>query len=272
MPTNIVDAAAAEAAQAYEDHLVGAVFGPWAERVVAMGNPAPGETVLDIACGTGIGARLAGPRIAPGGHMISADKDAGMVAVAEQLAAKAELPADVTFEWHATPAEEPVAADASVDLCLYMQGPQFVADPPAALALVYRALKPGGRLAASMWSVMADNKGHYAIAQALEARGLASAGKPFSLGDPEAARTLITGAGFKIVAFETADFIADFASAEAFVEGVAAGAPATRHAIAQLSDDERDAFVADVGQRLQPYEQPGGIALPTRAHLVLAVK
>jgi hypothetical protein len=119
---------------------------------------------------------------------------------------------------------------------------------------------------------MSDNKGHYAIAQALEARGLASAQKPFSLGDPDAARALITGAGFTISSFETADFIADFPSADAFVAGVAAGAPATRHAIAQLSEDDRDAFVADVRQRLQSYEKPGGIALPTRAHLVLAVR
>lgn len=272
MPTTIVDAAAAEAAQAYEEHLVGAVFGPWAKRVVDLGQPAPGETVLDVACGTGIGARLAGPLISPGGRMISADKDAGMVAVAERLAAEANLPADVAFEWHATPAEEPVAADASVDLCLYMQGPQFVTDPPAALALVHQALKPGGRLAASMWSVMSDNKGHFAIAQALEARGLASAQKPFSLGDPDTAKALIADAGFDIVSFETTDFVADFASAEAFVEGVAAGAPATRHAIAQLSDDDRGAFVADVERRLRPYERPGGISLPTRAHLMLAVR
>lgn len=268
MPTEAIDTTAA---QAYEDYLVGAVFGPWAQRVVDLGQPAPGETVLDVACGTGIGARLAGPRLSPGGRMISADSDAGMVAVAEQMARAAGLPADVAFEWHATPAEQAVVADESVDLCLYMQGPQFVTDPPAAMAAVYRALKPGGRLAASMWSVISDNKGHYAIAQALQARGLESAAKPFSLGDPEAAKALISGAGFEIASFETADLVAGFPSAEAFVDGVAAGAPATRHAIAQLSEADRDAFVADVKRLLAPYEQAaGGIALPTRAHLVLA--
>jgi SAM-dependent methyltransferase len=260
------------AAQAYEDYLVGPVFGRWAERVVELGKPKPGETVLDVACGSGIGARLAGPRLSPGGTMISADSDAGMVAVAEQMGTAAGLPQDVTFEWHATPAEEQVADDGSVDLCLYMQGPQFVSDPPAAMAMVYRALKPGGRLAASMWSVISDNKGHYAIAQALEARGLASAAKPFSLGDPQAAQALISGAGFQMVSFETAEIIASFPSAQAFVDGVAAGAPATRHAIAQLSDADRGAFIDDVKQRLSIYEVTGGIALPTRAHLALAMR
>ncbi|MDH3229305.1 MAG: methyltransferase domain-containing protein [Alphaproteobacteria bacterium] len=267
MPPSAVDTAAA---QAYEDHLVGALFGPWAQRVVDLGAPQRGETVLDVACGTGIGARLAGPRVAPGGRVVSADSDAGMVTVAERMAAAAGLPADVTFEWHAAPAEAPVVAHGSVDLCLCMQGPQFVADPPAAMAMIRRALKPGGRLAASMWSVIADNKGHYALAQALEARGLAPAAKPFSLGDPETARALVADAGLDILSFETADHLAAFASVRAFVNGVAAGAPATRFALAQLSDADREAFVADVERLLAPHQQADGIALPTRAHLVLA--
>jgi ubiquinone/menaquinone biosynthesis C-methylase UbiE len=258
------------AAQAYEDHLVSALFGPWAQRVVDLGAPAPGETVLDIACGTGIGARLAGRRVAPGGRIVSSDSDAAMVAVAERMAATAGLPADVLLEWRATPAEEPVVADDSVDLCLCMQGPQFVSDPPAAMAMIRRALKPGGRLAASMWSAMPDNKGHYALAQALETRGLTPAMKPFSLGDTRAARALIAGAGFDIASFETADYLAAFASVEAFVDGVAAGAPATRHALAQLSEADRAEFVIDVKRLLAPFETADGVALPTRAHLVLA--
>ena len=45
------------AAAAYEEHLVAKVFGPWAERVVEIAAPIPGEAVLDAACGTGAGAR-----------------------------------------------------------------------------------------------------------------------------------------------------------------------------------------------------------------------
>lgn len=54
------------AAAAYEEHLVAKVFGPWAERVVEIAAPIPGEAVLDAACGTGAGARVAAPRVAPG--------------------------------------------------------------------------------------------------------------------------------------------------------------------------------------------------------------
>lgn len=268
-------AAKTAAAQAYEDHLVRALFGPWAERVVALAAPAPGETVLDLACGSGIGARLAGPRVAPDGRVIGVDSDAGMVAVAERTTAAAGMPAGVAFEWHACGAEALPLADASVDLCLYLQGPQFVTDPPQALAEVRRVLKAGGRMAASTWSVIEDNKGHHALARALEARGLKPALKPFSLGLPETARAIVEAAGFAIERFETGDFVARYPSVRAFIDGVAAGAPATRHALAQLSEAERAGFVADIEATLAPYaadpaDPAAGIRLPTRAHLVLA--
>ncbi|GEM_PF-2367129 len=263
--------AAVAAAQAYEDHLVGSVFGPWAKRVVDIGAPQSGEVVLDVACGTGIGARLAAPLMGSG-QIISLDGDAGMIEVAKKSADKAGLPEGVALEWHATPAEEKIVDDATVDLCICMQGPQFVSDPPLALANIRRALKRNGRLAASMWNELPNNKGHYAIAQALQSRGVPPAMKPFSKGKLEDARQLIVDADLEIEHFETAEYIASFPTIRAFVDGVAAGAPATRHAIAQLSDADKDGFLRDVEEILSPYKTDGGVRLPTSAHLILAIR
>lgn len=263
---------AIEAAQAYEDHLVPTVFGPWARRVVELAAPKPGEVVLDVACGTGIGARLAAPLMAGGGKIISLDVDAGMIAVAEKAAHAAELPGEVELEWHATPAEKQVAADASVDLCICLQGPQFVNDPPLAMANIRRALKRNGRLAVSMWNELPSNKGHYAIAQVLQTYGVPPATKPFSKGKPEDARRLIAEADLEIDRFEIGEYIASFPSVRAFVEGVAAGAPATRHAIAQLSAEDRDGFLRGVEEILAPYKTETGVELPTSAHVVLAYR
>ena len=38
----------------------------------------PGDHVLDVACGTGIGARLAAPHVTPGGRVVGLDVDAGV--------------------------------------------------------------------------------------------------------------------------------------------------------------------------------------------------
>ena len=261
------------AAQAYEDHLVGPVFGPWARRAIELAEPRPGELVLDIACGTGIGARLAASSMGEGGgRIISLDADAGMIEVAKKIAAASGLPEKVLLEWHVKPAEEKPAEDGSVDLCLCLQGPQFFSDPPLALANIRNALKNNGRLAATMWNEMPHNKGHYAIAQALQKRGVPPAMKPFSKGKIADARQLFADAKLEIEHFETAEYIARFPSIRAFVDGVAAGAPATRHAIAQLSATDREGFLADVENALSPYQTDDGVELPTSAHLILALK
>ncbi len=254
------------AAAAYEEHLVAKVFGPWAERVVDLAAPTPGETVLDIACGTGAGARLAVSRVMPGGRVVGLDNDPGMVEVARRLAAKRKI--DV--EWHCESALALPFADATFDLCLCLQGPQFLSDPHTGLTDIHRVLRATGRLAASFWASIEHNKGHHALARALEKQDLAPALRPFSLGDPEKARALFAEAGFQIVALRTEERKASFPSVAAFIEGIAAGAPATRHALAQLSDDRKQDFVADVENILVPFAGPNGLNLPTRSHIVVA--
>ncbi len=254
------------AATAYEEHLVTRIFGPWAERVVDIAGPAPGEAVLDICCGTGAGARLAVPRVMPGGRVVGLDNDPGMVEVARRLAAKRRI--DV--EWHCESALALPFADATFDLCLCLQGPQFLSDPLAGLTNILRVLRATGRLAASFWASIEHNKGHHALAQALEKQDLAPALRPFSLGDPGKARALIEEAGFRIVSLVTEEREASFPSITAFIEGIAAGAPATRHALAQLGDDRKQGFIADVEKFLEPYAGPDESRLPTRSHIVVA--
>lgn len=260
------------AAHAYEDYLVGPVFGPWARRVIELAEPKSGEVVLDVACGTGIGARLAAPLMGEGGgRIISLDSDAGMIEVAKKIAEASSLPKNVVLEWHVKPAEQKLAEDGSVDLCLCLQGPQFVSDPPLVLTNIRNALRKNGRLAASMWNEITHNRGHYAIAQALQKRGVPPAMKPFSKGSIVDARQLFAEAELEIESFETTEFNVRFPSVRAFVDGVAAGAPATRHAIAQLAEKDKDFFLDDVENTLSSFITDDGVELPTSAHLIVAL-
>ena len=108
------------------------------------------------------------------------------------------------------------------------------------------------------------------MARALEKQGLAPALRPFSLGDPEKARALFVEAGFRTVALRTEEREANFPSVAAFIAGIAAGAPATRHALAQLGDDRKQRFILDVEKILTPSASPDGLRLPTRSHIVIA--
>ena len=69
------------APEVYETELVPAIFAPWAPLLVAKAALHEGERVLDVACGTGVVARLAAPQVGTGGHVVGLDLNPGMLAV-----------------------------------------------------------------------------------------------------------------------------------------------------------------------------------------------
>src|ERR671912_1877654 len=73
------------AADLYERYLVPAITALWAADLVERVAPAPGERVLDVACGTGIVARLAAQRMDTG-QIVGLDLNPGMLAGAQAVA------------------------------------------------------------------------------------------------------------------------------------------------------------------------------------------
>ena len=73
---------AGSAPEVYERELVPAVFGVWAPILVELAQPRAGERVVDVACGTGIVARIAATRVGPTGAVVGIDLNPGMLSVA----------------------------------------------------------------------------------------------------------------------------------------------------------------------------------------------
>src|SRR4029453_9403882 len=71
-------------AEAYERYAVSSWSGPLAARLVALAAPQEGERVLDVACGTGIGARVAAGGVDARGAVAGVDLNEGMLAVARE--------------------------------------------------------------------------------------------------------------------------------------------------------------------------------------------
>jgi len=132
-------------AAAYERYLVPVFMDPWAADLIDAVEVAPGQRVLDIACGTGVVTRHAAARVGSGGEVTAVEVNPGMLAVAR--AAAAGMPAPI--RWHEAGAEQLPLADASIDVVLCQQGLQFFYDPAAALAEMRRIARPGGRLGVS---------------------------------------------------------------------------------------------------------------------------
>lgn len=52
---------------------------PLARKLLSLAAPVPGETVLDVACGTGLVALMAAQAVGPGGRVVGVDLSQGML-------------------------------------------------------------------------------------------------------------------------------------------------------------------------------------------------
>lgn len=264
MEKRTVDTSAAEA---YEQCMVPAFLGAWAARAVGYAEPRAGEAVLDVACGTGTGARAAAALVGPAGSVVGVDVDPAMVEVAKRLASEAAAPT----EWHCASALQMPLPDAAFDLCLCLQGLQFFPDRRAALAEIHRVLKPSGRLVATVWASLESVPAYDALIRALERQNIDTAAirKGFSFGDPEAIRQAARDAGFGTIEIRTEDGHGGCASVKAYTEMMAAGSTTARAALAKLSDTGRGQLLADMTQMLAPYVG-AEFKWPMRARVVFA--
>src|SRR5689334_13526194 len=78
-----------DAAERFQRYIVPLITKLWAEDLVERIAPVQGERLLDVACGTGVVARLAAARMA-GGTVVGLDLNPAMLAVAKRLSAAGE--------------------------------------------------------------------------------------------------------------------------------------------------------------------------------------
>jgi ubiquinone/menaquinone biosynthesis C-methylase UbiE len=71
--------------EVYERYLVPGIFLPWASLLIEQASLVPGQHVIDVACGTGVVARLAAPHVGVTGKVSGVDINPGMLAVARSL-------------------------------------------------------------------------------------------------------------------------------------------------------------------------------------------
>jgi ubiquinone/menaquinone biosynthesis C-methylase UbiE len=189
------------APELYERYLVPAITTKWADDLVDRAQPSAGEKVLDIACGTGIVARLASRRMRQG-RVTGLDLNKGMLAVARTI-----LGEGASIEWIEGSALDLPFEARTFDVVLCQLGLQFFPDQRRALHEMRRVLSPAGRLALSVYSPIERTPGANAFVLALD-RVLGPGASQIKRGEhsfnlPEELRDLLTGAGFAKVEVQT---------------------------------------------------------------------
>jgi ubiquinone/menaquinone biosynthesis C-methylase UbiE len=107
-----------------------------------MANLAPGGSVVDIACGTGLVTLAAAHTVAPGGKVLGTDISDDMLAIARATAGQQGI-ANCTFK--RMDAEDLGFESGTFDVALCALGLMYAPDPEGAVAERHRVLKPSGR-------------------------------------------------------------------------------------------------------------------------------
>ena len=181
--------------ESYERYFVPAIGGPLAIDLVAEAALKPGERVLDVACGTGVVARLAAERVGARGSVAALDLNAAMLDVARTVKAPAEPP----IRWYESTAESMPLPDGAFDVVLCQLGLQFIPDKAVALREMHRVTAKGGRVLAN---VPAPSR-FFGVLDDAFARRIPAASEfvraVFSLHDPDEIERLFRDAGFRDV-------------------------------------------------------------------------
>ena len=256
-----------DAARHYERVVARHLLGRWAPLLADAARLAPGERVLDLACGTGVVTRVAAQRVGREGRVTGVDINAGMVAVARSLPA----PDGARIDWLDGSAMAIPMPDAAVDAVLCQQGFQFFLDQALALREMRRVLARGGRLALSVWS----GTGHYngAVGEALARFAGADAASRFLASRKVPAKDeierLVAAAGFTGVAVQVARLDVHLPRIDAFVLEHLAGTPVAA-SVAALDESARRDIGAGVARALRRFEDGDGVTYPEETHVATA--
>jgi ubiquinone/menaquinone biosynthesis C-methylase UbiE len=257
-------------------------------------DPRPGERLLDVACGTGVVARVAASAYAAVATGVDKSR--------KFLRQAASSPEGGDLRWVLGDAVALPFASGSFDVAICQQGLQFFEAPARALSEMHRVLAAGGVAVVSSWASLERAPGFAALAEALgehvgpHARQMLRGG-PWRLGDALPIEQAMRRAGFTAVEVETQRVEAVFSSAPAFVAqylsciglqwivfdpagvfdvlvaDVEASCPSDGRASGFVFPSETWVFAADKGRaertsstRLKPLEFPGTpLSQPTAA-------
>lgn len=254
-----------EAAEVYESRFVPGIFAEWAPLLIDIAQVRPEQTVLDVACGTGIVARTVADQVGPNGRVVGVDLNEAMLTVARRVRPD--------IEWRQGDAGSLPFTDESYDMVLCQMSLMFFSDRATALGEMARVATTDGTIAVAVPGALATQPAYGPFVDMAsqhaghEAQSLLST--YFACGDIDELHTLIQAAGLRALRSRTHMGTARFDSVDDFVATEVEGSPL----IERINADVYERIRAGARKVLRPYTTTSGaVEVPLEGHLVTARK
>ncbi|MGV3588943.1 MAG: class I SAM-dependent methyltransferase [Adhaeribacter sp.] len=246
-------------------------LGKATDQMLAMANIAEGQQVLDVAAGAGEQSITAARKVGPTGLVLATDISSNILEFAQQMANQAGLN---NIKTEVMDGENLTLPDASFDAVISRVGLIYFPDQQRALKEMLRVLKPGGKVAAIVYSTPDKNKFFSVPVSIIRNRAqlpppLPGQPGPFSLGAEGVIEKVFTQAGMVNVKSALIDSPLRLPSAKECVRFEKESFGALHQMMSGLPQEEKNAVWQEIEQELQQFETPTGFVGP--CEMVVAV-
>jgi SAM-dependent methyltransferase len=231
------------------------------EAMLAMAEIGPGDRVLDVAAGAGDQTLDVAERVGPAGAVLATDLSPVILDFAKD---RARCAGYRNVETSAVDGENLNVGESVFDAAICRLGLMFFPDPTKGLREMYRAVKPGGRVCAMVFSTPEKNPCvTILISTALKHAGLPprdpyQLGGLLSLGKPGLADELFQQAGFSRVATTKLAPPLRLRSVKDYLDFIRNSASPIMQILDRLDVSAREAAWAEIESKLSTFNTAGG--------------
>ena len=250
-------------------------LGEATEAMLEMAGVGAGSRVLDVAAGAGGQTIAAARRVGPTGHVLATDISPNILEFASAAAQDEGL---TNVETRVMDGEELEGLEESTfDAVISRVGLIYFPDRRSALAGMLRALKPGGKLAAVVYSTPENNKFFSIPVSIIRRRAqlpppLPGQPGPFSLGADGVLEDAYRQAGFREVETRIVPSPLHLSSATECVRFERESFGALHQMLSGLPESERGAVWEEVEEELRQFEGADGFEGPCEMVVGAGVK